>query len=72
MDLTSSVEITGLLKAWGAGDQAAMERLTAAMQCEGRSIAALYASNTFGAVLGVLAAAFWLIPGIGLTKKMSV
>ena len=28
MDLTSSVEITGLLKAWGAGDQAAVEQLT--------------------------------------------
>ena len=27
-----------------------------------RSIAALYAGNTFGAVVGVLAAAFWLIP----------
>ena len=28
---------------------------------------ALYAANTFGATAGVLAAAFWLVPSIGLT-----
>src|SRR5258708_26621661 len=43
----------------------AMERITTEMRSDGRSIAALYASNTFGAVLGVLTAAFWLIPVVG-------
>jgi spermidine synthase len=47
----------------------AMERLTTQMQNEGRSISALYASNTFGAVLGVLAAAFWLVPSLGLARS---
>jgi spermidine synthase len=47
----------------------AMERLTRALGSEERSIAALYASNTFGAVLGVLVAAFWLIPTVGLAKS---
>jgi spermidine synthase len=32
------------------------------------SIPALYAANTFGAVLGVLGAAFWLVPQIGLVR----
>jgi spermidine synthase len=44
----------------------AMERLAARAHGDGDSIAALYASNTFGAVAGVLATAFWLIPAIGL------
>jgi spermidine synthase len=46
----------------------AMERLSAQLRQEGRTIAALYASNTLGAVLGVLAAAFWLVPELGLTR----
>lgn len=33
-----------------------------------RSIAFYYASNTLGAVLGVLATAFWLVPGVGLSR----
>jgi spermidine synthase len=46
----------------------AMERITAQLRAQGeaRSIAGLYAGNTFGALLGVLAAAFWLVPGLGL------
>ncbi|MES2717442.1 MAG: fused MFS/spermidine synthase [Pseudomonadota bacterium] len=32
----------------------------------GKLVAALYAANTAGAVLGVLAAAFWLVPAHGL------
>ncbi len=47
----------------------AMERLSAQLAQGGRSIAALYASNTLGAVLGVLATAFWLIPGFGLARS---
>ncbi|MEZ5579131.1 MAG: fused MFS/spermidine synthase [Candidatus Competibacteraceae bacterium] len=50
----------------------AMERVLAKMHREGASIAALYAGNTFGAVLGVLATAFWLIPEWGLTRTASV
>jgi spermidine synthase len=49
----------------------AMERLTATRGA-GRSIAGLYAGNTFGAVLGVLAAAFWLVPALGLTRTSLV
>jgi len=50
----------------------AMERVTAQMHSEGRSIAALYASNTFGAMGGVLAIAFWLAPQLGLLRTASV
>lgn len=46
----------------------AMERVLAAMRPQGTSIAVLYAGNTFGAVLGVLATAFWLVPYWGLAK----
>ncbi|MEC5386750.1 fused MFS/spermidine synthase [Uliginosibacterium sp. H3] len=50
----------------------AMERVLAQMRKHTRpdkqSIAALYASNTFGAVVGVLASAFWLIPAFGLLR----
>jgi len=50
----------------------AMERLTSKTHDGGRSIAALYASNTFGAVIGVLAIAFWLIPQFGLLRTAGV
>jgi spermidine synthase len=50
----------------------AMERLTAALEREGRSIALLYASNTLGAVLGVLGAAFFLVPTLGLAATAGV
>jgi spermidine synthase len=50
----------------------AMERVLAKMRREGAPIAALYAGNTFGAVLGVLAAAFWLVPEFGLTLTAGV
>ena len=46
----------------------AMERITAQLRREGSSIAALYAGNTFGAVVGVFAAAFWLVPELGLVR----
>ncbi|MBC7954264.1 MAG: spermidine synthase, partial [Cytophagales bacterium] len=45
----------------------ALERVLA-RSSSGQSLAALYAGNTFGAVLGVLAAAFWLVPEFGLTR----
>jgi spermidine synthase len=50
----------------------AMERIAAHFQREGRSLAALYAGNTFGALLGVLAAAFLLIPRLGLIRSTLV
>jgi spermidine synthase len=50
----------------------AMERLVSgafsASKSEGKFFAALYAGNTFGAVIGVLATALWLIPEWGLVR----
>lgn len=46
----------------------AMERAVAAQARQGRSIAGLYAANTVGAVIGVLAIALWLIPHLGLLR----
>jgi spermidine synthase len=46
----------------------AMERVVAAQGREERSIAGLYAANTAGAVIGVLAIALWLIPHLGLLR----
>lgn len=46
----------------------AMERVLARLRRRGSNIAALYAANTFGAVLGVLGAAFWLAPEFGLIR----
>ncbi len=46
----------------------AMERVLAALSPRASPIAALYASNTLGAVLGVLATAFWLVPAFGLAR----
>jgi len=37
-------------------------------QAFGRSVGLLYGINTFGAVLGTMAAGFWLIPTFGLTR----
>src|SRR5262245_41946654 len=50
----------------------AMERVMARLRREGSSIAALYAGNTFGGVVGVLAAAFWLVPQLGLARTAAV
>lgn len=50
----------------------AMERVMAHTQPDRRSIAAHYASNTFGAVLGVLGATFWLVPTFGLAATATV
>lgn len=46
----------------------AMERLVVGLERGGRSISTLYAANTAGAVFGVLAATFWLIPSLGLAR----
>jgi spermidine synthase len=50
----------------------AMERVITKTGTEGRSIAPLYASNTFGAMLGVLAIAFWLVPEFGHARTAGV
>lgn len=50
----------------------AMERVLGRLREAGYSIAALYATNTTGAVAGVLASAFWLAPGIGLAATAAV
>ncbi len=50
----------------------AMERVLAGMRNRGSSIAALYAGNTLGAVLGVLGTAFWLVPQFGLARTAVV
>src|SRR5262245_6623607 len=50
----------------------AMERVMAQLERQGSSIAALYAGNTFGAVVGVLGAAFWLVPELGLVRTSVV
>jgi spermidine synthase len=50
----------------------AMERVLQQLRRRGGSVAALYAGNTFGAVLGVLAAAFWLVPMYGLMLTAGV
>jgi spermidine synthase len=50
----------------------AMERVMAGMRHQGGNIAALYAGNTFGAVLGALGAAFWLVPEFGLARTAAV
>ncbi|MCR5869243.1 spermidine synthase [Aquincola sp. J276] len=54
----------------------AMERVLAPLR-EGPGaragwIAALYAGNTFGAVLGVLAVAFWAVPALGLLRSAAL
>ncbi|MEF7613245.1 fused MFS/spermidine synthase [Aquincola sp. MAHUQ-54] len=50
----------------------AMERALSAWRRQGSAIAVLYAGNTLGAVLGVLASAFWLVPAYGLSRTALV
>ena len=50
----------------------AMERILGRLREDGTSIAGLYAFNTLGAVLGVVGAAFVLIPGVGLVRTAGV
>jgi spermidine synthase len=50
----------------------AMERVLAPLRTSGTPLAALYAANTLGAVAGVLAVAFWLVPALGLTRAAGV
>ena len=50
----------------------AMQRVTTQLRIDSRSVAALYASNTVGATIGVLAIAFWLAPTFGLARTAGV
>jgi len=50
----------------------AIERILTERGSTDRSIAAPYASNTAGAVFGVLAAAFWLVPEYGLLRTSAI
>ena len=50
----------------------AMERLLAGHANEAGAVPVLYAANTFGAVVGVLAATFWLVPDFGLVRTSMV
>jgi spermidine synthase len=51
------------------GTLPAIERLLAHLERRSVRIATAYAGNTFGAVLGVLTTAFWLIPTLGLQRS---
>ncbi|HSN72578.1 MAG TPA: hypothetical protein VLT59_13770, partial [Steroidobacteraceae bacterium] len=50
----------------------AMDRFFARLVHDGRSVAGLYAANTFGAVLGTLLTAFALLPALGLSRAAFV
>jgi spermidine synthase len=50
----------------------ALERVLARLSPTRSTLAVLYAGNTFGAVIGVLAAAFWLVPAFGLARTALV
>jgi spermidine synthase len=50
----------------------AMERFAAPGWSDGRCVGALYAANTAGAVTGVLAGAFWIVPALGLSRSVCV
>jgi spermidine synthase len=50
----------------------AIERISARLRSEGYAIGGLYAANTLGAVFGVLASAFVLVPWLGLTRTAQV
>jgi spermidine synthase len=50
----------------------AMERVLAGLPVRHAPIGMLYASNTLGAVLGVLAAAFVLVPSLGMARTAAI
>lgn len=50
----------------------AIERVTDRLRADGFAIGALYAANTLGAVAGVLAATFLLVPAVGLANTARI
>ncbi|MFO0826560.1 MAG: hypothetical protein U0572_00275 [Phycisphaerales bacterium] len=49
----------------------AMERVVSSIAGRERCVGGLYAANTLGAVIGVLGAAFWLVPTFGLRTSVT-
>jgi spermidine synthase len=47
----------------------AMERFVAPLTLTGRCVGALYAANTVGAVVGILASIYALVPGLGFRRS---
>jgi spermidine synthase len=54
------------------GTLPAMERLLSRLQGGGRTVGGLYAANTFGAVIGTLAATFWITPALGFQSTQLI
>jgi spermidine synthase len=52
------------------GTLPAMDRLVSRLRRDGWSVGGLYAANTLGAVVGTLAATFWLVPTLGFSKTL--
>lgn len=48
----------------------AMDRLVSRLRADGRSIGGLYSINTLGAVVGTLAATFFIIPSVGFQSTL--
>src|SRR6266568_2523900 len=47
----------------------AMERFVSPLLAHGRCVGAIYASNTLGAVVGILASTFVIVPALGLRRS---
>jgi spermidine synthase len=50
----------------------AMDRFVSPCAADRRSIGALYATNTLGAVVGTVASTFWIIPALGFTRTIAI
>src|SRR4029077_2145979 len=50
----------------------AMDRFVSQFAANHRSIGALYAANTLGAVVGTVASTFWIIPAVGFTRTIII
>jgi len=48
----------------------AMDRFVSPLAAGRRSIGALYATNTFGAVAGTVASTFWIVPALGFRQTL--
>src|SRR5207247_10539034 len=47
----------------------AMERFVSPLLADGRCVGAIYASNTLGAVVGILASTFVIVPALGFRRS---
>ena len=48
----------------------ALDAVLAPLLLSGRGVSAVYAANTFGAVLGTLATTFWIMPAVGMSQTL--